>query len=56
MIKGEVSSGAGAAALIITQGGKIMAEGTADKPIIFTPELDNLDGSLGTNRKDSRMV
>ncbi len=51
VVKGAVSSGAGAAALIITRNAKIMAEGTADKPIIFTSSLDNLDGSLGTNRK-----
>lgn len=51
VIKGEVSTGAGAAALIITKDSKIMAEGTADKPIIFTSSLDLLDGSLGSNRK-----
>jgi len=28
-----------------------MAEGTADSPIIFTSALDNLDGSLGSDRK-----
>ncbi len=51
VIKGEVSSGAGAAALIITKNSKIMAEGTAEAPIVFTSELDPLDGSLGPNRK-----
>jgi len=51
VIKGEVSTGAGAAALVITTGSMIMAEGTADKPIIFTSELDPLDGSLGSDRK-----
>jgi len=51
VVKGAVSSGAGAAALIITRNAKIMAEGTADSPIIFTSALDSLDGSLGTNRK-----
>ena len=51
VIKGEVSTGAGAAALVITAGSKIMAEGTADSPIIFTSVLDELDGSLGSNRK-----
>lgn len=50
-IFGEVSTGAGAAALIITRGSMIMAEGTADNPIIFTSALDNLDGSLGSDRK-----
>ncbi|WED66110.1 hypothetical protein PXH66_04525 [Synoicihabitans lomoniglobus] len=51
VVKGQVSSGAGAAALIVTRSSKIMAEGTADQPIIFTSVLDNLDGSLGTERK-----
>jgi hypothetical protein len=50
-IYGEVSTGAGAAALVITTGSKIMAEGTADKPIIFTSILDELDGALGSDRK-----
>lgn len=51
VIKGEVSSAESAAALIITTGSKIMAEGTASQPIIFTSELDPLDGSLATSRK-----
>jgi hypothetical protein len=49
VIKGKVSTGADAAALIITRGAKIMAEGTASAPIIFTSELDNLNGNLGRN-------
>lgn len=49
VIKGKVSTGAGAAALVITRGAKIMAEGTASEPIIFTSELDNLNGNLGKN-------
>lgn len=51
IIKGALSSGEGAAALIITRNAKIMAEGTADKPIIFTSVLDQLDGALATSRK-----
>ena len=47
VIKGKVSTGANAATLIVTRGAKIMAEGTASAPIIFTSELDNLDGNLG---------
>ncbi|HEX2101363.1 MAG TPA: hypothetical protein VHF69_11895 [Candidatus Synoicihabitans sp.] len=46
VIKGAVSSGTGAAALVITRGAKIMAEGTADQPIVFTSELDQLNGNL----------
>jgi len=47
VIKGRVSTGAGAASLIITRGAKIMAQGTATAPIIFTSELDTLNGNLG---------
>ena len=49
VIKGKVSTGADAAALIITRGAKIMAEGTSSAPIIFTSELDSLNGNLGIN-------
>lgn len=46
VVKGRVSTGAGAASLIVTRGAKLMAEGTASAPIIFTSELDNLNGNL----------
>jgi len=46
VIKGKPGQGADASALIIAQGGKIMAEGTAAKPIIFTAEADDLNGSV----------
>ncbi|MFD0835022.1 hypothetical protein ACFQ0I_04550 [Mariniflexile aquimaris] len=42
IIKGAEGQGSLASALVIDQGGKIMAEGTADKPIIFTSVLDNI--------------
>ena len=46
VIKGLPGQGADASALIIARGGMIMAEGTAEDPIIFTAESDPLDGSL----------
>ena len=46
VIQGRVSSGAGAAALVITRGAKINAVGLPSKPIIFTSELDQLNGNL----------
>jgi hypothetical protein len=46
VIKGRVSTGSNAASLIITRGSKIFAQGTASSPIIFTSELDNLNGNL----------
>ena len=47
VVKGVVSTGTSAAALIITRGARIHAEGTVTRPIIFTSELDEFDGSLG---------
>lgn len=47
VVKGRVSSGANAASLIVTRGAKLNAAGTADNPIVFTTELDNLNGNLG---------
>lgn len=40
VIQGKPGSDVNASALIISRGAKIMAEGTADKPIIFTYEGD----------------
>ncbi len=41
VIQGKPGEGANASALIVARGGKIMAEGTASEPIIFTFEGDN---------------
>ena len=46
IIKGLSGSGADAAALIVTKGAQIMADGSADCPIIFTHDADPLDGSI----------
>lgn len=43
IVKGEAGSGANATALIITRGAKLMAEGTAEKPIIFTSVADEIE-------------
>lgn len=42
IIKGMTGTGADASSLIIARGAKIMANGTADKPIIFTSITDNI--------------
>lgn len=42
VVKGEAGSGANATALLIARGGKLMAEGTASQPIIFTSTADQL--------------
>ena len=51
IIKGKAGQESLASALVVDQGGKLMAEGTADNPIIFTAESDNIQpGELrGTN-------
>ena len=49
IIKGRSGTGASASALIIARGGKILAQGTATEPIIFTYEGDN-GGSEATLR------
>ncbi len=43
IIKGQAGTGANATALLVARGGKIMAEGTAAKPIIFTSIADEID-------------
>ncbi len=42
VIKGKAGQGESASALIIANGAKIYAEGTADQPIIFTAESDDV--------------
>ena len=51
IIKGERGTGSLASALIIARGGTILAEGTPEKPIIFTSIDDNITvgQNAGTN-------
>jgi hypothetical protein len=51
IIKGQEGAEANAKPLVIAKGAKIMAQGTAAKPIIFTSILDNigLGEKVGTN-------
>lgn len=42
IVKGEAGTGANATALLIARGGKLMAEGTAEAPIIFTSVADEI--------------
>ncbi len=46
VVKGAPGSGVDASALIVTKGGQLIADGTAEFPIIFTFEGDPLDGSV----------
>lgn len=43
IIKGEAGTGANATALVIARGGKLMAEGSASEPIIFTSIADEIE-------------
>jgi len=49
VVRFKAGQGATASALIVARGGKIMANGTSDEPIIFTSESDNLKSSLPNN-------
>ncbi len=42
VVKGKAGQGENASALIISRGAKLFAEGTAEKPIIFTAEEDDV--------------
>ncbi len=46
IIKGKPGQGENASALIVARGGKIIARGTAERPIIFTAEADDLQGAV----------
>ncbi len=51
VIKGEPGQETDASALIVARGGKIKAEGTAAKPIIFTAGADQLNGNIGIDQR-----
>ncbi len=55
IIKGKEGSGTLASALVVSQGARIKAVGTASQPIIFTSVLDNIEiGELsGTNLSET---
>jgi len=51
VIKAEDGQGNLASALVVTRYGKIYAEGTSDRPIIFTAVNDPMDGSWGYTKR-----
>ncbi|MBU2938317.1 hypothetical protein KO494_02075 [Lacinutrix sp. C3R15] len=57
IIKGRAGTGSLSSALIVARGGKIMAEGTASQPIIFTSEADNISigETAGTNLDENNI-
>ncbi len=53
VVKGEAGSAANATALLIARGGRLMAEGTASSPIIFTSTADQIQpGSIASPNMD----
>ena len=50
--KGTPSTGDNTSALVIVKGGKIMAEGNANEPIVFTAELDDLNDPFDFTPED----
>lgn len=46
IIKGRPGQGGGASAIVVSRGGRIEAEGTAEAPIIMTGLADDLQGSV----------
>jgi len=46
VVKFKSGQAENASALIVARGGKIIAEGTREEPIIFTAEADDLEGSV----------
>src|SRR5690606_10257365 len=56
IVKGEAGTGANATALLIARGSKIMAEGTASQPIIFTSVADEIQpGQIASPNLDPDM-
>ncbi|PLX10939.1 MAG: hypothetical protein C0598_09355 [Marinilabiliales bacterium] len=59
IVKGMPGEETLASALVVARGGKLMAEGTADNPIIFTAQADNITfgEKFGTNltKEDNRL-
>lgn len=51
IIKGLAGEGENASALVVARGATIIAEGTADNPIIFTSVMDSLNGNLTADDK-----
>lgn len=49
VVRFKSGQGATASALIVARGGKIIANGTQESPIIFTAEADDLDGTIAND-------
>ena len=51
-LQSNITTGDGASALIVRRGAQIMAEGTAQQPIVFTSELDDVNDPEDLTQRD----
>lgn len=51
-LQANITTGDGASALIVRRGGKILAEGSQNNPIIFTSELDDVNNPNDLTKDD----
>lgn len=54
-LQANITTGDGASALIVRRGGKIVADGTAQNPIIFTSELDDVNNPNDLTAQDREL-
>jgi hypothetical protein len=54
-LQANITTGDGASALIVRRGGKIIADGTAQNPIIFTSELDDVNNPNDLTASDREL-
>ena len=52
LLNTSITTGDGASALVVRRGGEIMAVGTAEEPIIFTSDLDDVSVSDDLTQRD----
>jgi hypothetical protein len=54
-LQANITTGDGASALVVRRGGKIVADGTAQNPIIFTSELDDVNNPNDLTAQDREL-
>ena len=54
-LQSNITTGDGASALVVRRGGKVIADGTAQEPIIFTSELDDVNNPNDLTATDRQL-
>ena len=54
-LQANITTGDGASALVVRRGGKLIADGTAQNPIIFTSELDDITNPNDLTAQDREL-